>query len=193
MPRLIDLWDRLARKALGVRSVAEDSVIGYVIRRYPGRSLTGSDGATLCRGELVIELHLNSRLLAAKTAGATTHQRVLFLLRELIAGLRAIARLARSDPDLASVRGVWGLTILNRGVEPLGFTVVDMRPGLIRWMTALYLKWLLSAYHPDGPERLHQREEALVPRELFMSTGMLLSRYGEERRRERQPKASSDE
>ncbi|MFZ5827020.1 MAG: YkoP family protein [Bacillota bacterium] len=193
MPRLIELWDRLARKALGVRPLGESTVVGYAIRRYPGRSLTAADGTVLARGEPVIELHLDSRLLAAQTAGANTHQRVLFLLREVIAGLHVIARLVRSDPALAKVRGVWGVTILNRVVDRLGFTVVDLTPGFTRWITTRYLKWLLSSYHPDGEERLHQREEELVPREIFMSTETLLSRYGQERSRLRQPKPGSDE
>lgn len=178
MPRLIELWDRIARKAIGVRPVAEGSVIGYAIRRYPGRSLTNADGSTLTRGEPVMELHLDSQLLAQKTAGATAHRRIIFLLRELRTALQIMAQLARNDPKLANTRGLWGLTLLHRGFEPLGFTVVDLPPGLTQRITTLYLKWLLAAYHPDGEERLHQREEELVPKELFLSREELLARYG---------------
>ncbi|MFZ5816442.1 MAG: YkoP family protein [Bacillota bacterium] len=193
MRRLIHLWDPIARKLMGIRPTAPGSIAGYSIRRYPGRSLTGADGSRIRRGERVLEVHIDSRLLEERTAGLTAHQRSLYLRREMIAGLQAYARLLSADPALEDVRGLWALTLIHRGVDLLGFTVIDLPGGLTRWLSTLYLKWILAAYHPDGDDRLHQREEALVPKEIFMSREVLLSRYGQERRRERKPKVNKAE
>lgn len=194
MPRLIDLWEQIARRAMKIIPVEAGSIIGYAVRRYPNRSITGNDGFTVVKGEPLMELHLDSRLIEARTAGFSAHQRILYLRRELIAGLRGFAHLVKTDPTLAEIRGVWAFTLLNRGVEPLGFTVVDVPPNFTRWITTLYMKRLLSAYHPEHEGRLQQREEELVTKEIFMSRSMLLSRYGEERRKGRaQPQASSAE
>jgi hypothetical protein len=194
MPRLIDLWERIVRRAMGIKPVTEGSVVGYAIRRYPGRSLTTPDGVSLRRGDPVIELHLDSRQIEARTAGATAHGRVLFLRREMLAALRAFAGLVRTDPALARTQGIWALTLMHRGVEPFGFTVIDVPPSLWRSLADRYLKLLLKVYHPEGEGRLHQREEELVAKEIFMPQAVLLSRYGEERRKGRtQPEASSGE
>lgn len=194
MPRLIDLWERIARRAMGIRPVAGGSVVGYSIRRYPGRGFTSADGTAVQKGDPVIELHLDSRQIEARTAGATTHGRVLFLRKEMIAGLRAFAGLVKTDPALAQTRGIWAMTLIHRGVEPLGFTVTDLPPGLLRSLSDRYMKMLLRVYHPEHEGRLQQREEELVSKEIFMSQAVLLSRYGEERPKGRmRPKASPDE
>lgn len=193
MARLIDLWDPLARRLMGIRTVAEGSVVGYAIRRYPRSSLSDGHGATVQKGEPVIELHLDSRQIQAKTAGATAHQRILFLRREVLAALRLLAQQLKTDPDLNRTRGVWAFSFIHRGVEFLGFTVIDVEPSPFRSLTARYLRWLLASYHPDGDGRLEQREEELVPKEIFLSKERLLALYGAERRRERQPKAEPAE
>jgi hypothetical protein len=193
MPPLIDLWDRLARKAMGIRPAAEGSALGYTIRRYPGRSLTSDDGVTVRRGEPVIELHLDSRLIREQTAGATAHGRIIYLRREFMNGLRAFAHLVSTDPALAQTRGIWAITLLHRGVDMFGFTVIDLPPSPTRWLTDRYMKMLLANYHPDHDERLHQREEELVSKEIFLSKERLLERYGEGRRKERKAKAGPAE
>jgi len=178
MIRLVRLWDRLARRFLAIRPAGEGAVLGYALRRYPGRGITMADGAALRRGDLVLELHLDSRLLAAETAGDTAHRRILRLRRELIADLRALTARVEGDPQLAAVKGLWGLTLLNRGVEFLGFTVADLPPGPGRALATWYMRLLLTAYHPEGGGRLQRRQEALVAKEIFLPMAVLLGRYG---------------
>lgn len=194
MARWIDLWEWVARRAMAIRPVTEGSVVGYTLRRYPGRPFSAPDGTRVSRGDLVIELHLDSRQIADRTRGATAHGRVIFMRREIIAALRAFARQVQTDPALVPTRGIWALTLIHRGVEPLGFTVTDLPPSPWRSLTDRYMRMLLTLYHPDRDERLHQREEELVSKEIFMSKPVLLHRYGEERRRDRtQPESRSGE
>lgn len=178
MPNLVRVWDQLARRLMAIQPAAEGSVLGFALRRYPGRGVTTADGSRLRRGDLVLELHLDSRLLAAGAGEATTHQRILRLRKAMLSGLRALAARVEQEPRLAEARGVWGLTILHRGVEFLGFTVSDLPPGIGRWLTTWYMRRLLIAYHPEGGDRLHHREEALVAKEIFLPREALLSLYG---------------
>lgn len=179
MDSLITTWDRIARKLMGIRPAAEGAVVSYALRRYRGRTLTTAEGFQLRSGDQVLELHLDSRLLAERTAGASPHRRSMLLRREMLVGLKALAKLTATDPKLAHVQGVWGLTLFHRGVEFFGFTAVELPPGLGRNLTTWYMRQLLAAYHPAGTDRLQQREESLIAKQIFLPRPLLLTRYGE--------------
>lgn len=182
MQRLIRAWDRLVRKLLFIRPVREGGVLGYSLRRYPGRGVVTPTGARLRRGDLVLELHLDSRLLAESTAGDTAHKRILRLRRTLLADLRELALQVEADPRLAGAAGLWGLTLLHRGVGFLGFTVAEPEPGPGGRLATWYMRLLLTAYHPEGEDRLQQREEELVAREIFLPMAEFRTRYGSKAR-----------
>jgi len=176
--RLIRSWDRLVRKLLSIRPVREGGVLGYRLRRYRGCGVETATGARLRRGDLVLELHLDSRLLAESTAGDNTHRRILRLRRTLLGDLRELAHQVENDPRLGSAAGLWGLTVLHRGVGFLGFTVAEPQAGVGGRLSTWYLRLLLTAYHPEGWERLQQREEELVAREIFLPMSEFRARYG---------------
>lgn len=177
-------WDQFARRLMGVRPVSPGSMLGYALRRYPHRELRTPDGEVLLRrGDLVIELHIDSRLIAAQTSGASAHQRVLALRRDMLKGMRNLAALVRTDPRFAEVRGLWGLTLLYGPMSHYGFAVVDLAPGLWQWLSTRYMRLLLAAYHPDGEERLAGREEKQVAKEIFLGREALLHRFGREQGR----------
>ncbi len=173
MRRLVRTWDRIVRRFLGIRPARPEGVLGYALRRYRGRGIVAQDGAALRPGDLVLELHLDSRRLAEATAGASPHRRILWLRRALLADLRALARAAESDPALAKATGLWGLTVLHRGLDALGFAVSAPASGPFGRLATWYMRRLLAAYHPDGAGRLQQRDEALVAREIFLPMARL--------------------
>ncbi|MEW8978014.1 MAG: hypothetical protein AB2385_06370 [Symbiobacterium sp.] len=178
MRPVIRAWDRLARNLFSIRPARDGGVLGYALRRYPGRGMVTVGGATLRRGDLVLELHLDSRLLAAETADESTHHRILRLRRTLLADLRALARQVESDPRLGRAAGLWALTVLHRGVGALGFTVAEPRPVPFGRLSTWYMRLLLAAYHPDGNRRLQQRRPELVAREIFLPMAEFRARYG---------------
>lgn len=168
MRRLVRTWDRLVRRFLGIRPARPDGVLGYAVRRYRGRGIAVEGGASLRRGDLVLELHLDSRRLTEKTAGQSPHRRILWLRRTLLADLRALARAVESDPALAGAAGLWGMTVLHRGVDALGFAVAEPAACFVGRLATWYMRGLLAAYHPEGTGRVAQRTEALVAREIFL-------------------------
>lgn len=178
MRRLIRAWDRLVRKLLAIHPVREGGVLGYSLRRYAGRGLETATGVRLRRGDLVLELHLDSRLLAESTGDDTAHKRILRLRRILLADLRELARQVEADPRLAAAAGLWGLTLLHRGVGFLGFTVAEPDPGAGGRLATWYMRLLLTAYHPEGEDRLQHREEELIAREIFLPMAEFRARYG---------------
>ena len=178
MRRLVRTWDRLVRRFLGIRPVRPEGVLGYAVRRYRGRGIALPDGPGLRPGDLVLELHLDSRRLAEATAGDGAHRRILWLRRTLLADLRALARAAESDPSLARAAGLWGLTLLHRGVDALGFAVAEPAAGPFSRLATWYMRLLLAAYHPEGAGRVQQREEALVAREIFLPMDRLRAMAG---------------
>lgn len=193
MPGLIAHWDHFARKLLAVRPITEGSMLGYALRPYPHRALHAPDGTVLVRrGEPVIELHIDSRLIAERTAGASAQQRVLTLRREMLSGVRTLATQVKTVPHLADVRGLWGLTLLYRPMALYGFTVTDLPPGLWRWLTTRYMRLLLITYHPDGEERLVDHEEELVAKEIFLGREELLRKFGGDREGRRQQGRSAE-
>lgn len=181
LPHLFKLWDAAARVVMGIRPAGPDSVLGVAVRRYHGPQLRAADGAGLAAGDLVAEIHLDSRHLATVLAGATdAHARILLMRQAMIAGLRQLSGRIQTEPDLAGVRGIYGITLLHRGVRALGFDAADLPAGPGSRLMGAYLRLLLAFYHPEGRQRLARRSGALVPRVIFMPRSVLLARYREE-------------
>ena len=69
------------------------------------------------------------------------------------------------------------ITLLHRGTERLGFTAIEMKPGLFRTLTGWYERWLLALFHPYGSKVLKTYRKKLTPKYLVMTRQELINRY----------------
>lgn len=150
-------------------------------------------GTTLPVGTRIIEIHLcNERApeAASRSGAATWATRLLVRYRR---SCRTIARRMASEPELADVQAVGGVTTIFGGAgghggagrlpEHLGFEVLPHLSGggaVGLFFQRLYAWGLLAAYTPGSLEGRRLRELAFV--EVWMTREAFLERFARDRR-----------
>ncbi|CCQ93694.1 Polysaccharide deacetylase [[Clostridium] ultunense Esp] len=177
---LFILYDKALRFLLGVRPIQKRDDFFYVrVIHYHGQRIGMEDGETIEKGDLILEIHLNNELLFKLGLRSRSRmQLVIQLIREVEKSLPVIAELLETHPKYRLVKGLYGISLVNRGVKPFGFSVLDLPKGLLSHLIRYYLRFLMFAVHPRGGERLKTKTDLLVPKIMVMSRKEILKRYG---------------
>ena len=174
------LYDKLVHKLLGIQTVdANDPFLKIRIRPYHGKQVLHlDDGQTIKHGDAIIELHLNNELLykLGLTARSTTQLSVQ-MIRSMQHLMPKISEKMKYDPSFQQVKGIYGVSIIHRGTQRFGFSIVDLPRGLLTSMTRAYLRFLMYAVHPSGKERMNTKAELLDPKIIAISREEVLKRY----------------
>jgi peptidoglycan/xylan/chitin deacetylase (PgdA/CDA1 family) len=178
--RLWGIFEWTFRKLGRIRELEEgkNSFYRMAPRRYRGKEWLMPDGTLLKPGNTYLELHINNNRLQELIDGDMSIERiVLKALREAQKELPLLADLLKNNPAYQDVKILFGITLLHRGTERLGFTSIEMKPGLFRTLTGWYERWLLALFHPYGYKALKTYRKKLTPRYLVMTRQELINRY----------------
>lgn len=149
------------------------------IRHYAGPMIDLPDGEVVREGDWVGFLHFyNMRLQKLLQGIQSENRRGLVVAREVRRSLPALAAFLDQHPRSTRIKALMGVTLLNRGVEPFGFSVAKVPDT--RWFRFKnwYMRWMMVICHPDGIQRLARREEAMVIKRVIMPCAELYRRYG---------------
>jgi MFS family permease len=143
--------------------------------RYKGSPIVLPDGTRVEKGDLIGEVHIRNREMAA-TAPRVSSWKLLAMLAE---DLRALAAWMRDPAFPAELRAFYGFTILGRGAARLGFTLRERPRSLRTRLDGFFLTGLLVLYNPRGRARLTEGTTyGSHPVEVWLSRDELLRRYG---------------
>ncbi|WP_276356363.1 polysaccharide deacetylase family protein [Cohnella caldifontis] len=170
------LWERAFHVLFRLRPIGDGSKYNYRIRKYGGPEIRLTDGSSLRRGDSVLELHFDNEMLfnMGMNARSAVHTAIQ-LIRDMEKGLPEIARTLENAPGGENVKALYGVSMIHRGAESMGFQVYDLPKGLFAWSSNLYLKFLLSVIHPEGGKRVREHGDTLSPRIILMERGDLLA------------------
>lgn len=168
------LWEKLFHVVFRLHPVGDGSFMYYRIIRYSGPDLVLRDQSRIRRGDLVAELHFdNETMYRIGMQSKSAVQIALRLIREVKVALpdasRQFAVLHREQP----IKAIFGVSMVNKGAEALGFDTFSLKPGLFSKLTNWYLKLLMSIIHPDGKSKIRKHGEKLEPRMILMSRKLL--------------------
>lgn len=128
-------------------------------------------------GDLFVELHFQNRALRELADLGTPEQVAVRSLKEARQNLTRLARILLYDTRYQGARGVFGVTLMHRGMERLGFHVEPVSRTLgnryLRWLLRLLMAW----NHPLGRRRLAQGRGEMEPRLVWMTRDALVERY----------------
>ena len=188
------LWsvaEVVIRKLAGIRDLGDgnSSIWRVALRRYRGKDWPMPDGSVLQRGDYYLELHANNdRLLRLLDEDASVEMMAITAMKEMRAGLPALAELLSSNKRFSKAKVLFGITLLHRMGGRFGFTSYDIKPGLFSRLTYWYEKWLLAIFHPKS---LKSYRSKLSPKYVVMTRQELMRRYPPRKARSARPRQST--
>jgi hypothetical protein len=169
-------WEQLAHLLWRVDPIpgAEEGVFRVRFTTFRGDAIALPDGTSVDPGDRVIELHVDNRSLMPVIRESRWNAVV-----RMRADLRALALAVERGEVAPDFKALWGLSLLSRGSEILGFTVRPRRVTLSLRFQRIYMAGLLKIYTAEGRTRLRRGSARnTYPGEVWMSRSNLLRRYG---------------
>lgn len=169
-------WEQVFQTLFRLKTVSPESpFLHYRLRSYKGLPVKLGVNEILLKGDQVIELHIDNRqLFELGLHSRSTAQLAIRMIRRMNQELPVLAERIAADEKLGKAKALYGVSMLNRGPEKFGFTVLDLPDGWFARSTKMYLSVLLSVIHPAGGARLKERSELLVPKLILMPISQLL-------------------
>jgi len=169
------LWESCFHVLFRLKPVGNGQAFNYRIRKYTGQPVLLKDGQQLRSGDCVMEMHFENKILfeMGMSSRSTVHTAIR-LLREVERAIPDLARVLEEDPRGDKVKALYGISMIHRGADGLGFQTFDLPKGLFAKLTNLYLRILLSVIHPDGRKHVRKQSERLSPKIIVMAREDLL-------------------
>lgn len=163
------LWEDVFGWIFRLRPVGDGKSFHYRIIRYDGPAITLEDGGRIERGDRVLELHfVNKMMLDIGMTSRSEMQIAIRVIQSVKKALPLLAKELRSLPGGEDVKALYGISMINRGSEGLGFETFAMQKGVFAWFTNRYLRLLTAIIHPQGRTRVKAHGERMEPRMLIM-------------------------
>lgn len=170
-----------------LRPVGQGHFFNYRIRKYSGPPLDLSDKQTLRSGDKIMEIHFENQMLFDLGMNSkSTLQIGIRIIREMEHALPEMARELAKAPKGNEVKALYGVSMIHRGAESLGYRTFELPRGFFAWTTNIYLRILIRVIHPSGNQRVRDRGETMNPRMLIMPRDVLLG-WADESRTKRRP------
>ncbi|WP_174733157.1 YkoP family protein [Mesobacillus harenae] len=149
------------------------------LTKYKGRDIILSDGTSIAKNDVLVKVHLhNVRLLSElmKTENSLTKGKI--IIKQVLESMPLLADYITSHPKEQNIKGVIGITMINKGVKRLGFETFEPANSLyktVKWLTQLPILFLSSS-NSSLTNLSKQR-----PIYLLMSKEQLIDRYSPEK------------
>lgn len=151
-----------------------DNIFRIRITKYKGRDIVLSDGTNIKKNDMLVKIHLhNVRLLRELNEVKSELRRAKMIYRYVQNSLPGVEAYIRNHFETFNVKGIVGITSLNKGCERLGFEIIDIINPFYRWFKII-------SFLPIGMLS-HQRIDEVIkhqnPSYLFMSRDKLKELY----------------
>lgn len=109
------------------------SIFRVRVTKYKGKNIILSDGTRIDRNDLLLKIHLhNVRLLYEYLKVKNDLQRARLMYRSVFHSMPSLASYLQSHPQETNIKGIIGITTINKGVLPLGFETISPTNFLYR-------------------------------------------------------------
>lgn len=145
------------------------------LTKYKGKSVVLADGTSITKDDLLIKIHLhNARLIKEMQHIDGDIKRARYIYKQVENSLPLLSKFLFSHPRLEEIKGIIGITVLNKGCKRLGFEVYPISNKLYCLFKKIvaYPIYLLAT--SDCSFKSFKKQN---PEYLFMSKDYLLSKY----------------
>ncbi|WP_026700807.1 YkoP family protein [Salibacterium aidingense] len=144
---------------------------------YKGAPFTLSDETKINKHDTLVKIHLhNIRLLNEMNSFQTDIQKARYVYKIVQQSLPGLANYIQSHSKKEQIKGIVGITTLNKGCDRLGFESFDITNSFYKWwkMIPFFSINLLST-----PNASFSSVKKKKPKYIFMSKDSLLHSYKE--------------
>ncbi|BFH14042.1 hypothetical protein WJ0W_003596 [Paenibacillus melissococcoides] len=142
---------------------------------FRGGDVLLSDGTIIKRGDILLKIHLHNVMLLKNMLSIKSEIKKGKLLYRLIEkSLPDLAEYVRNHPKHDDIKGIIGITMLNRGGSGLGFETIQIRSVMYKWIKYVTM---MPIYFVSANDPLRNLKKQ-TPAYLFMSKNVLMNKYG---------------
>ncbi|MUT67243.1 polysaccharide deacetylase family protein [Paenibacillus sp. NEAU-GSW1] len=177
---LIFLWlqyEKAFHLVFRLKQVGESNpAFHYRITTYGGQTVQLKDAARLVKGDKIVELHFDNRMLSSLAAASKSPLATgIKMLREVEHALPVLAESVKAEPQFSEVRAVYGVTMIHRGADRLGFQTMKLPDGWFARSTRIYLRVLMRVLTKKQTNvRAKERRVSIDPHMLLMPVERLM-------------------
>ncbi|WP_338453018.1 hypothetical protein R4Z09_14790 [Niallia oryzisoli] len=153
----------------------DDNIFRVRLTKYKGRNIVLSDGTQINKNDTLVKIHLhNVRLLKEFKNVNSEMKKAKMIYSYVRRSLPAIDIYIQNHPHSSEIKGIIGITTLNKGCERLGFEVFNISHPIYKWFKQIAFLpiEMLSSQHSFF-HKLKQHK----PSYLLMSTDKLSKMY----------------
>ncbi|WP_309484859.1 YkoP family protein [Bacillus aquiflavi] len=157
-------------------SYGEKTIFRVRLIKYKGKKLILSDGSKICKNDMLIKIHLhNIRLLKELSCLKNNTSRGISIYRHVLNSMPFLSSYIKKHPFENDIKGIIGITMINKGVQKLGFECFEPNQSLYKWFKFICQLpiFLLSQSH-FSLKNMHKN----TPVFLCMSKEQLFRKYG---------------
>ncbi len=146
------------------------------LTRYKGKEVMLEDGTLIKKNDILVKIHLhNVRLINDFFHVKNDVKKAFYIYNVVKESLPGLATYVLTHKRSAEIKGIIGITTLNKGTKRLGFESVSIQNIFYKCikMTTFLPIHLLSLSHPN----FHNVVKQPIPKYIFMSKSRLISMY----------------
>lgn len=154
----------------------EGNIFRIKLTKYKGRNIVLSDGTQINRNDTLVKIHLhNVRLLKEIKDIKSELKKAKMIYRYVRKSLPGIEIYIRNNAHSDKIKGIIGITLLNKSCERLGFEIFNISNPIYKWFKqfAFLPIGILSSQNSSILSILNHQK----PKYIFMSTNKLSNMY----------------
>lgn len=111
-----------------------EGVFRVRLTKYKGRDVVLSDGTMICKNDLLLKIHLhNVRLLHDFSYINNELSKGRGIFRRIMDSMPLLTSFILNHPEEARIKGIIGITLINKGFRQLGFECVLPENKVYSW------------------------------------------------------------
>ena len=115
-------------------SIKEDNIFRVRLTKYKGRNIVLSDGTQINKNDILVKIHLhNVRLLKEFKNMNSEMKKAKMIYNYVKRSLPGIDLYIQNQSHSTEIKGIIGITTLNKGCERLGFEIFDISHPIYNW------------------------------------------------------------
>ena len=158
--------------------IHKENILRVRLTRYKGKHVILSDGTQINKNDILVKIHLhNVRLINEMKSVKNDITKGRFIYQHVKKSLPSLGSYIQNHSRADEIKGIIGISMLNRGADRLGLEFVDISNPLYKWFKWLAFLPIFLLSNDHSIFKMIKINISSTPKYLFMSKEILLQIY----------------